>query len=168
MKNFKKQTVRLLALLLVTAMLLLSLVSCKNISKVEVLRSENFSVSAAMLTYSLYDSYYYYLNYFGEEMMKLYFGIDSSISLQKQYSDEEKGITWFDVFKTEALDGFKNALALCEAAKAEGVDLEEYKKTIMTEVNKSMPAYSKVNVVEYMAEPFEKTPKMSIKRFMYK
>ena len=55
-----------------------------------------------------------------------------------------------------------------EKAKAEGVDLEEYKKTIMTEVNKSMPAYSKVNVVEYMAEPFEKTPKMSIKRFMYK
>ena len=55
-----------------------------------------------------------------------------------------------------------------EKAKAEGVNLEEYKKTIMAEVNKSMPAYSKVNVVEYMAEPFEKTPKMSIKRFMYK
>ena len=55
-----------------------------------------------------------------------------------------------------------------EKAKAEGVDLEEYKKTIMAEVNKSMPAYSKVNVVEYMTEPFEKTPKMSIKRFMYK
>ncbi len=55
-----------------------------------------------------------------------------------------------------------------EKAKAEGVDLEEYKKTIMAEVNKSMPAYSKVNGVEYMAEPFEKTPKMSIKRFMYK
>ena len=55
-----------------------------------------------------------------------------------------------------------------EKAKAEGVDFEEYKKTIMAEVNKSMPAYSKVNVVEYMAEPFEKTPKMSIKRFMYK
>ena len=55
-----------------------------------------------------------------------------------------------------------------EKVKAEGVDLEEYKKTIMTEVNKSMPAYSKVNVVEYMTEPFEKTPKMSIKRFMYK
>ena len=55
-----------------------------------------------------------------------------------------------------------------EKAKAEGVDLDEYKKTIMAEVNKSMPAYSKVNVVEYMSEPFEKTPKMSIKRFMYK
>ena len=55
-----------------------------------------------------------------------------------------------------------------EKAKAEGVDLEEYKKTLMAEVNKSMPSYSKVNVVEYMDQPFEKTPKMSIKRFMYK
>ena len=55
-----------------------------------------------------------------------------------------------------------------DKAKAEGVDLEEYKKVIMTEVNKSMPAYSKLNVVEYMTEPFAKTPKMSIKRFMYK
>ena len=55
-----------------------------------------------------------------------------------------------------------------DKAKSEGVDLEEYKKVIMTEVNRSMPAYSKINMVEYMDQPFEKTPKMSIKRFMYK
>ena len=52
--------------------------------------------------------------------------------------------------------------------KAEGVDVEEFKKNIMIEVNKSMPAYSKINIVEIMEQPFEKTPKMSIKRFMYK
>ena len=55
-----------------------------------------------------------------------------------------------------------------EKAKAEGVNLDEYKAIIMTEVNKSMPAYSKLNIVEYMDQPFEKTPTMSIKRFMYK
>ena len=55
-----------------------------------------------------------------------------------------------------------------EKAKSEGVDLEAYKAQIMVEVNKAMPSYSKVNVVEYMDQPFEKTPKMSIKRFMYK
>ena len=55
-----------------------------------------------------------------------------------------------------------------EKAKSEGVNLNEYKAIIMTEVNKSMPAYSKLNIVEYMDQPFEKTPKMSIKRFMYK
>ena len=55
-----------------------------------------------------------------------------------------------------------------DKAKSEGVDLEAYKKTIMTEVNANMPAYSKLTMVEYMDKPFEKTPKMSIKRFMYK
>ena len=52
--------------------------------------------------------------------------------------------------------------------KAEAVDVEEFKKNLMIEVNKSMPAYSKINIVEIMDQPFEKTPKMSIKRFMYK
>ena len=55
-----------------------------------------------------------------------------------------------------------------EKAKSESVDLEAYKAQIMVEVNKAMPSYSKLNVVEYMDQPFEKTPKMSIKRFMYK
>ena len=55
-----------------------------------------------------------------------------------------------------------------EKMKAEAVDTEEFKKHIMIEVNKSMPAYSKINLVEIMDQPFEKTPKMSIKRFMYK
>ena len=55
-----------------------------------------------------------------------------------------------------------------EKAKTEGVDLEAYKAEMMAEVNKSMPAYSKLNLVEYVDQPFEKTPKMSIKRFMYK
>ena len=55
-----------------------------------------------------------------------------------------------------------------EKAKAEGTDLEAYKAVLMAEVNKSMPSYSKVNAVEYMDQPFEKTPKMSITRFMYK
>ena len=51
--------------------------------------------------------------------------------------------------------------------KSESVDLEAYKNTLMAEVNKSMPVYSKINLVEVMDQPFEKTPKMSIKRFMY-
>ncbi len=55
-----------------------------------------------------------------------------------------------------------------EKMKADAVDIEEFKKNLMLEVNKAMPAYSKVNIVEIMDQPFEKTPKMSIKRFMYK
>ncbi len=55
-----------------------------------------------------------------------------------------------------------------EKMKAEAVDVEEFKKSIMAEVNKSMPAYSRINIVEMIDQPFEKTPKMSIKRFLYK
>ena len=55
-----------------------------------------------------------------------------------------------------------------EKMKSEAVDVEEFKKNLMVEVNRSMPAYSKINLVEIMDQPFEKTPKMSIKRFMYK
>ena len=49
----------------------------------------------------------------------------------------------------------------------EGVDVQEYCKTIRMEVNKDMPAYSKLSDVEKVDIPFEKTPKMSIKRFLY-
>ena len=49
-----------------------------------------------------------------------------------------------------------------------GVAIDEHLKAIQAEVNKSMPAYSKLAKLEVMDQPFEKTPKMSIKRFMYK
>ena len=55
-----------------------------------------------------------------------------------------------------------------EKMKTDAVNVEDFKKAVMTEVNKSMPAYSKINIVEIMDQPFEKTPKMSIKRFLYK
>ena len=55
-----------------------------------------------------------------------------------------------------------------EKAKADGIDLAAYAGSIVVDVNKSMPSYSKLAKVEIMDQPFEKTPKMSIKRFMYK
>ena len=39
---------------------------------------------------------------------------------------------------------------------------------IRESANKSLPAYSKIARVEMMNEPFEKTPKKTIKRFLYK
>ena len=35
-------------------------------------------------------------------------------------------------------------------------------------LNKSLPVYAKVKSIEIMTEPFEKTPKHSIKRYLYK
>ena len=62
------------------------------------------------------------------------------------------------------------ALVYAESDKlaAENVNIDDFIKNTMLEVNKLMPAYSKVTLIEIMDKPFEKTPKMSIKRFMYK
>ncbi len=46
--------------------------------------------------------------------------------------------------------------------------VSEIPENIKVASNKSLPAYSQIYKVEVMAEPFEKTPKMSIKRFLYK
>jgi long-chain acyl-CoA synthetase len=43
----------------------------------------------------------------------------------------------------------------------------DYSKELMKVVNAQMPAYSKLSAVEAVEAPFEKTPKMSIKRFLY-
>ena len=51
---------------------------------------------------------------------------------------------------------------------ADGLNLDEQMAHMRTAVNAEMPAYSKITKVEVMDQPFEKTPKMSIKRFMYK
>ena len=51
---------------------------------------------------------------------------------------------------------------------ADGLNLDEQMTLMRTAVNAEMPAYSKISKVEVMDQPFEKTPKMSIKRFMYK
>lgn len=54
-----------------------------------------------------------------------------------------------------------------EKIKVDNVDEQAYSKTLRVEVNKEMPAYSKLADVELVKVPFEKTPKMSIKRFLY-
>ncbi len=57
-----------------------------------------------------------------------------------------------------------------EVAKREKLSLEALQKTINENVvalNKNLPPYSQIGRCEFRTEPFEKTPKLSIKRFMY-
>ncbi len=49
----------------------------------------------------------------------------------------------------------------------QGEVLNEKLNEIRASVNKEMPSYSKLGKIEVMDQPFEKTPKMSIKRFLY-
>ena len=57
-----------------------------------------------------------------------------------------------------------------DAIKADGLSAETYEKLVRDEIkkiNEELPAYSRVNDIELRKDPFEKTPKQSIKRFMY-
>jgi long-chain acyl-CoA synthetase len=44
----------------------------------------------------------------------------------------------------------------------------EIPENIRLGANRQFPAYSQISKVEIMDRPFEKTPKMSIRRFLYK
>ena len=41
-------------------------------------------------------------------------------------------------------------------------------RNIKLGANRQLPSYSQIEKVELMDKPFEKTPKMSIRRFLYK
>ncbi|MCQ2334519.1 MAG: AMP-binding protein [Paludibacteraceae bacterium] len=47
-------------------------------------------------------------------------------------------------------------------------DMQKLMKENLQKLNKLMPGYSQVSNIEIKEEPFEKTPKKSIKRFLYK
>lgn len=58
-----------------------------------------------------------------------------------------------------------------DAMKKAGLDAEtiaDVPENVRVAANKSLPPYSQIQKVEVLDHPFEKTPKMSIKRFMYK
>jgi len=57
-----------------------------------------------------------------------------------------------------------------DAAKAAGMSLDEVNALVEKSVlalNEKLPVYSQIGRCEMRTEPFEKTPKLSIKRFMY-
>ena len=58
-----------------------------------------------------------------------------------------------------------------DAVAEAGLDEEQLKKVMeenLFALNDALPSYSKLTICELQKEPFEKTPKLSIKRFMYK
>ena len=55
--------------------------------------------------------------------------------------------------------------------KKAGLDAEavsDVPEAIRIAANRKLPVYSQITKVEVVPVPFEKTPKMSIKRFLYK
>ena len=55
-----------------------------------------------------------------------------------------------------------------EKAESDGLDAASVAAAVQAASNKALPSYSRISKVEIVDEPFEKTPKMSIRRFLYK
>lgn len=83
--------------------------------------SENYEVDGAMMTYFFYTNYQQYAS------MAAYLGIDTSVSLKAQTSSFTSG-TWFDYFMENTRVYVNEVLALCEAAKANNVVLDDTDK----------------------------------------
>ena len=75
------------------------------------------------------------------------------------------------VIESIVVDRNSKLVALVYADIPEDMDAaskESIPEQIRTAANKGLPSYSKINKVELVDVPFEKTPKMSIKRYLYK
>lgn len=46
-------------------------------------------------------------------------------------------------------------------------DLEKTLTSQLPEINREIPNYAKIKKIEFMPEDFERTPKKSIKRYLY-
>ena len=96
-----------------------------------------------------------------------------SSSGQNIYPEELEAVlsTCPYVSETLVLDRGGKIVALVYADIPEDMDTEarySVPETIRSAANKSLPAYSQIAKVELVEKPFEKTPKMSIKRYLYK
>lgn len=96
-----------------------------------------------------------------------------SSSGQNIYPEEIESVLSCNQYVSESVvvdrDGKIVALVYLEIPEdADPKDLENLREKIADEANRSLPKYSQIAKVEIVDKPFEKTPKMSIKRYLYK
>ena len=96
-----------------------------------------------------------------------------SSSGQNIYPEEIESVLSCNQYVSESVvvdrDGKIVALVYLEIPEdADPKDLENLPEKIADEANRSLPKYSQIAKVEIVDKPFEKTPKMSIKRYLYK
>ncbi|MBQ3597993.1 MAG: peptidyl-prolyl cis-trans isomerase [Clostridia bacterium] len=96
--------------------------------KKNVLESENFSVTAGMMSYYIYEQNYSFAKYYGASISDIY-NPDKSLKNQDYTSDK----SFFQFFADTAYNNVINYLYLCEDAKSDGFDLSEETKTALKE-----------------------------------
>lgn len=85
-----------------------------------VVKSDNYKIPLPIMSYLFNYNYRTYMNYYDS-----YSGIDSTVDLKEQYYSEDDETTWYDYFMNITKSGMDQRLILAEAAKAEGMTLDE-------------------------------------------
>ena len=120
-------------------------------------KSENYNISLPIMTYLFNYNYQGYLSYYGTYMS--YYGFDSSKGLKDQYYDESNGQTWYDYFMSMTKEYIQQTLVLAEAAKADGMELDdsdlENIKTSMTQLE-STASENSMTADEYVSDFYGK------------
>lgn len=97
-------------------------------------------ISNAELNYYFVDYVTNYANTYGSYLSM--FGIDPSVSLDKQVIDEETGETWADNFISEATSSVQTIYALADAANAEGFTLPQEQQDQVEIMSNNLDAYA--------------------------
>ena len=148
-KNDKTKTITVIVSILVAVLLIACLVLSYVVSSGVLVRSktavksDNYRISGSLLTYYFYSQYQSFLSTYGSYAS--YFGLDTSKSLKSQsYSDN---MTWYDYFMSSTASQLVQIVALCEGARAEGIELDDDDKKAIDDTIKALEDYAKQNNV---------------------
>lgn len=95
---------------------------------------------------------------------------------QNIYPEELEGVinTLREVIDSLVIDDHGTLTALIypdwQQAAQEGMSVEQFQDKLLShlpEINKMLPSYAQIKKIEFMPEDFERTPKKSIKRYLY-
>lgn len=86
-------------------------------------KSENFTVSLPMVHRIFKSTYNDFISYYASA-----YGFDTSKSSRDQFYDEANNVTWYDEFMDSSKSNIKQLLTLCEAAKKEGMSIDDDEK----------------------------------------
>lgn len=113
-------SVILVAVLVIGLVVFNSLTTSGFIARRQVaMATENFSVNGSMM------NYFFRLNYNQNASSFAAYGLNTNQTLKSQVIDQASGTTWFDQFASMSVSYVREILAMCEAAKANGLTLEE-------------------------------------------
>ncbi len=104
-------------------------------------KSKSYQISLPVMQYLARYNYQRYLSQYGQYMQ--YYGFDSTVDLHSQYYNEESGVTWYDYFLDMTKQYMEQTLIMAEAAKADGIELDEKDLASIKETMDSMSSSAK-------------------------